>query len=179
MSDGMLIVCGQRELSEYLSSIITSAVPGRHTIALSGADARRRTSLSEFSAILIAGRLIDDASLDLALDLARDGCNGIMVVTERSELFDAHEMLDGTGVTILSKPLTKDALLQAIKLILKVGESGGTIEKAKLMLMQHKNFTEPQAHRYIQKLSMDKRLPREVAAQYILKAIERELGGAK
>jgi response regulator NasT len=135
--------------------------------------------MSEFSAILIAGRLIDDASLDLALDLAHDGCNGIMVVTERSELFDAHEMLDGTGVTILSKPLTKDALLQAIKLILKVGESGGTVEKAKLMLMQHKNFTEPQAHRYIQKLSMDKRLPREVAAQYILKAIERELGGAK
>jgi response regulator NasT len=175
----MLIVCGQRELSEYLSGIITAAVPGRHTVALSGADARRRTSLSEFSAILIAGRLSDGLGLDLALDLAHGGCTGIMVVTERSELFDAHELLDGTGVTILSKPLTKDALLQAIKLILKVGESGGTVEKAKLMLMQHKNYTEPQAHRYIQKLSMDKRLPREVAAQYVIKAIERELSGNK
>lgn len=177
MSDGILIVCGQHDLGEYLQSIITSAVPGHHILSLSGADARRKTSLNEFSAVLIAGKLMDDTCLNLALELSQRGCAGMMVVTERSELFDAHDMLDGTGVTILSKPLSKDALLQAIKLILKVSESGGTIEKAKLMLIQHKNFTEPQAHRYIQKLSMDKRLPREVAAQYVIKAIERELSG--
>ena len=177
MSDGILIVCGKRELGEYLINIISTAVSGHHMVALSGADARRKTSLSEYSAVLIASRLTDGPCLDLALDLAHNGCTGVMVVTERSDLYDAHEMLDGTGVTILSKPLTKDALVQAVKLILKVSESGGTVEKAKLMLMQYKNYTEPQAHRYIQKLSMDKRLPREVTAQYVMKAIERELNG--
>jgi DNA-binding response OmpR family regulator len=177
LSDGMLIVCGQRNLGEHLLNMIASTIPGRHVTALSGADARRRTSLSEFSAVLIAGRLPDDTSIDLALDLTHKGCSVVMVITERDELFDTHDALDGTGVTILSKPLSKDALLQAVKLILKVTEGGGTLEKAKLMLVAHKNFTEPQAHRYIQKLSMDKRLPREVAAQYVIKGIEREQSG--
>lgn len=175
MSDGILIVCGQHDLGNYLIGIVTSAIPGRHILSLSGADARRKTSLSEFSSVLIVGKLPDGTSIDLALDLSSQEYPNIMIVTERGELFDAHEALDGTGVTILSKPLSKDALLQTIKLILKVADSGGTVEKAKLMLIQHKNFSEPQAHRYIQKLSMDKRLPREVAAQYVIKAIEREL----
>jgi two-component system, response regulator PdtaR len=171
----MLIVCGQRDLGNYLLSNISTVVPGRHTLSLSGSDTRRRTSLNEFSAILIAGRLPDCTNLDLAMDLSQSGCSGLMVITERGDLYEAHEVLDGTGVTILSKPLSKDALLQAVKLILKVAESGGTVEKAKLMLIHHKSFTEPQAHRYIQKLSMDKRLPREVAAQYVIKALEREI----
>ena len=96
-----------------------------------------------------------------------------MIVVERNSLYDAHERLDGKGVTILVKPLNKNALLHSIKLIVNVKEGGGTLEKAKLLLIQQQNFTETLAHRYIQKFAMDKRLPREVAAQMIIKAIEK------
>ena len=175
MGDGsILIVSGQRDLGEYLLNIITSTFPGHHTASFSGADARRRTSMSDFSVILIVSRLSDDSGIDLSLDLAHKGCTGIILITERDNLFDTHEALDGTGVTILSKPLSKDALLQAIRLILKVAEGGGIIDKAKLMLVSHKNFTEQQAHRYIQKLSMNKRIPIEIAAQLVIKSIEQE-----
>jgi len=175
LDDGMLIVCGQRELSEFLMNIISTAITGSHSVAVTGADARRRASVSEFSAILIAGKQPDEGSLDLAADLSSMGCGGVMVVVDRNDLFDAHELLDGTGATILSKPLTKDALLQAIKLILKVSDGTNIHDKAKLILVQMKNWTEPQAHRYIQKLSMDKRLPLDVAAQMVIKALEREM----
>lgn len=176
MGDGILIVCGQRDLGEYMMNLIASEIPGGHLLSLSCADTLRKTSVGEFAAVLIVGRLRDGTSVDLAGDLVQNGCQRVMVVTERSELCDAHEALDGTGATILSRPLSKSALIQTIKLVIRVEESGGTVEKAKLMLIRLKNFSEPQAHRYIQKLSMDRRLPREVAAQYVIKSLEHEFG---
>jgi two-component system, response regulator PdtaR len=178
LGDGMLVVCSQHELAEQLLSIISSVLAGVHSTAASGAQARRMTSLTEYAAVLIAGRLPDETASDLAIGLAENGVKRLVIVIDRANLADAHEMLDGTGVTILSKPLTKDALSQAMKLIVKVGYGeGGIFEKAKLMLMQQKNWTEPQAHKYIQKLSMDKRLPRDVTSQYVIRALEREKNG--
>ena len=175
LSEGVLVVCAQHTFRDMLCGLITSALAVRPATAVSGAEARRKTSLSEPDAVLIAGKLPDESALDLALELADGGTHGIILVAERNTLYDAHEVLDGTGVTILVSPISKDALMQAIRLVMRVTEGGGTLDRAKLMLVQHKGWTEPQAHRYIQKLSMDKRLPREVAAQMVMKAIEREL----
>jgi len=175
LGDGMLVVCSQREFAEQLLLIISSVLVGANSTATSGAQARRQTSLTEYAAVLIAGKLPDETAADLAIGLAENGVKRVIIVVDRANLADAHEMLDGTGVTILSKPLTKDALTQAVKLIVKVGYGeGGIFEKAKLMLMQQKNWTEPQAHRYIQKISMDKRLPRDVSSQYVIRALEHE-----
>lgn len=174
LSEGVLVVCAQHTFRETLCGLISSALAVRPATAVSGAEARRKTSLSEPDAVLVAGKLPDENALDLALELAENGMHGIILVTDRNMLYDAHEVLDGTGVTILVSPISKDALIQAIRLVMRVTEGGGTLDRAKLMLVQCKGWTEPQAHRYIQKLSMDKRLPREVAAQMVMKALERE-----
>ncbi len=146
----------------------------RPMLSISGADARRKALMSSMGAVLIAGRLPDENPLDLALELSQNDVNGIIIVIDRGELFEAHDVLDGSGVTILANPLTRNALIQAIRLVMRINEGGGTLDRAKLMLVHQKGWTEPQAHRYIQKLSMDKRLPREVAAQIIMKALKRE-----
>lgn len=175
MGDGVLVVCSQQNFAKQLAALISTVLSGPHATADSGAQARRMTSVTEYSAVLIAGSLHDETLTGLAQGLSENGVERIIVIVDRVSLADAHEMLDGTGVTILSKPISKEALTQAVKLILKVGRGeGGTFEKAKLMLIQQKNWTEPQAHRYIQKLSMDKRLPRDVTAQYVIRALERE-----
>lgn len=176
MGDGILIVCGQKEFAKNLLAILSSSIAGNHSTAFSGADARRRTSIKEYMAVLVAGRLPDEPSLDLVQELAQSLEGNIIYITDRNELLDAHEALDGTGVTILSTPLTKSSLTQSIRLVLRVAEGGGTFERAKLLLVQRKGWNESQAHRYIQKLSMDKRIPRELAAQMVLKALERESG---
>lgn len=178
MSDGILIVCGQRSFGEFMADLLSEIIPGPHVIAVSGAEARRRTSQSEFPAVLIADRLPDESATFLAYDLAEKGCAGVMVIIDRNALQDAHEALDGTGATILLKPLSKEALRQSVKLVMRLTEGGGTLDRAKLMLMQMKNCSEPQAHRYIQKLSMDRRIPREMAAQLIIKALKKEAEGA-
>lgn len=174
MSDGLLVVCARRDYAAQLVAMVSSAVPGSHLVALSGAEARRKTGRSDFAGVLIVGRLADESGLDLALDLADQGAQGVMLLVERDALLDAHEVLDGTGVTILARPLSRDAFLHALQLVVRVREGGGTLDKAKLMLIQQKNITEPQAHRYIQKLAMDKRLPRDVVAQLVIRELERE-----
>lgn len=178
MSDGMLIVCGQKDFANNLLTIVSSSIPGSHSAALSGSDARRRISIHEYMAVLVAGRLPDEPSLDLVAEMSQSVDGNFIYITDRNELLDAHEALDGTGVTILSTPLTKSSLIQSIRLVLRVADGGGTFERAKLSLVQQKGWSESQAHRYIQKLSMDKRIPRELAAQMILKALKREVSDA-
>ena len=170
----MLVVCGQQNISQKICQILASSIAVHPMVVTSGAEARRITAIKEMEAVLLAGKLPDEDEMTLALELAQGGIPGVMVVINRSAIFDAHEVLDGSGVTILANPITKEALLHSISLVMKVSEGGGVMDRAKLMLIQYKGWTEKQAHRYIQKLSMDKRLPREVAAQLVLKALRRE-----
>jgi len=46
------------------------------------------------------------------------------------------------------------------------------IDRAKCVLIQYLNMTEPQAHRYIEKQAMDMRITRAEVAQGILKTYE-------
>ncbi len=173
LGEGLLLVCGQRDFGVHLLALLAPEMQGSQ--AVTGAEARRKTSLVDYQAVLLAGRVPDENTVELAEGLAESGVKGVMIVVDRVDLADTHEALDGTGVTILSKPLTKEALTQSIKLVVRVSSGpAGIFEKAKLMLMQQKNWTEPQAHRYIQKLSMDKRMPRDVMSQAVIRALERE-----
>jgi response regulator NasT len=47
------------------------------------------------------------------------------------------------------------------------------VDRAKCVLIQYLNMTEPQAHRYIEKQAMDLRQSRVATAENILKTYER------
>ena len=46
------------------------------------------------------------------------------------------------------------------------------IDRAKCALVRYQNMTEQEAHRYLEKTAMDRRLPRRVIAAEILKTYE-------
>ena len=92
-------------------------------------------------------------------------------------------------ILFVEKPLNKQLLYQAIKLvnkstksILKLKEENlklknkiseiRIIDRAKCILIQYLNMTEPQAHRYIEKQAMDRRITKKDVAQNILKTYE-------
>ena len=58
MSDSILVVCGKREFGDQLISLISASIMGNHSCATSGAEARRKTGLNEYEAVLIAGKFI-------------------------------------------------------------------------------------------------------------------------
>ncbi|MBR1423302.1 MAG: ANTAR domain-containing protein [Ruminococcus sp.] len=45
------------------------------------------------------------------------------------------------------------------------------IEEAKALLIRHCDMTEEQAHKYLQKLSMDKCIPKSAAARQVIRRI--------
>lgn len=176
MGGGMLLVCSNKNTAQQLTAMISSVLPGIHSTAFSGAQARRQITLTDYSVVLIAGRLSDETAPRLAAELSYENVCPVVIIVDSAEVDVAHDILEGLNTTILTKPIKKDTLLNTVRLAAKLGSGeGGIFEKAKLKLVQQKGFTEPQAHRYIQKISMEKRLPRDVTAQMIIKALEREL----
>lgn len=172
----MLLVCSNNNTAQQLAAMIFSVLPGIHATAYSGAQARRQITLTDYSAVLIAGRLSDETAPRLASELCYEGVCPIIIIVDSTEFDNAHDILEGLDVTILTKPIKKDTLLNTVRLVAKLGSGeGGIFEKTKLRLMQQKGWNEGQAHRYIQKISMEKRLPRDVTAQMVLKALDREL----
>lgn len=171
----MLLVCSAQKLAEQLTRIISSVFPAVSAVASSGSQAKRLTSITDYSIVIIAGKLSDQSAPALAYELSDNQVKPIIIIVDSTECVDAHELLNGLDVTVLTKPLSKEAFINTLRLVSKIqsGE-GGIFEKAKLGLVQQKGWTEQQAHRYIQKVSMEKRLPRDVTSQYVLKALARE-----
>ena len=85
----------------------------------------------------------------------------------------------------LVKPVSKQGLLNGLQMLVKTAKSISKLEnevsllksqqdskelvnRAKKLLMQHKGYTEEEAHRYIQKYSMDKGLAKIKVAEALI-----------
>ena len=138
---------------------------------------------------VINGGLPDEAGNDLAVDLAGvHDCGGVYIDDyTRAELFE--DELAESGVITLSRPLTKTALSSAVRILSVANvrvrelkqknyelssklEDMKYITRAKIALMRALGYTEEQAHKYIEKKSMDLRISKRKVAMDILKTYE-------
>ena len=180
--DGVLVVSANRDSADKLSSFIYSNGFGHSKVVSSGAETRRIAEISEPDIIIIAGNLPDEDGVTLALDLANLGISGIILTVSRQIFDDTVYKMKHTGVTVLAKPLERAAFLQTLNLVVttrqnsreverlkKSMESRHIVEQAKWLMVQNEGLTEPQAHRQIQKQSMDLRVAQRDVALLILK----------
>ena len=49
------------------------------------------------------------------------------------------------------------------------------VETAKSLLMKHRHMTEPQAHRYLQRQAMNRRLPKRTVAMQVIQRYSKHL----
>ena len=93
------------------------------------------------------------------------------------------------GVLVLEKPLHRAWLQQALAVASATRSRLSALQKqnlrlrqqvddirlvarAKILLVQHLNMTEPQAHHFIEKQAMDRRVPKRQVAEGILRSYE-------
>lgn len=119
-------------------------------------------SISEIDEVLvIMSRKLPDATADSVYEDMLPG-QKLMVIVKA----DAAEDIENPDILILPLPITKQRLISSMDVFMGVIEkrrkSGGRnkedeeiIKKAKLFLMETYMMTEEQAHRFIQKRSMD------------------------
>ncbi len=174
----------QHSLSDVMYAVKIDSV-----VCSSAAEARRAALCRPFDLFIVNGGLPDEQGNELAQFLADTcDCGGVYIDDyNKADMFS--EDLGSVGVVTLVRPITKTALVDVVRLIsvantrvralkLKNDELSSKLEdmkfisRAKIVLMRSLGYSEDQAHRYIEKKSMDMRISKRKVAMDILKTYE-------
>lgn len=165
---------------------------GYSAIKLAGysSEAKRSICQNEFNLIIIDTPLPDEFGFELAISISELSSAGIILICKSFIADDISVRLTDAGVHVLTRPISNESFRQALKtvrethdrmngvkkentsLLAKIDEMR-LINRAKCTLMQYLKFTEPQAHKYIEKQAMNNRQTRREVALKILAAYEK------
>jgi response regulator NasT len=156
------------------------------TLAKSVSEAQRKLLETAYDIVLINAPLPDDFGMRLAIDIC-GGSDAAVLLLVKSELYDdVYAKVVEYGVMTLSKPATVQMVSQTLRGLCatrermrRIEEKHKTVEekieelrlvnRAKWLLIECLNMTETDAHRYIEKESMDLRITKRAVAEIIIK----------
>ena len=155
------------------------------TTVKSIAEAKRRLLDQPYDIILINAPLPDDFGMRLAIDACNESGAGVLLLVKSEHYNDIYSKVVGYGVMTLSKPTTLQMVSQSLRVLCatrerlrKVEERQATVEekieeirlvnRAKWLLIECLSMSEAEAHRYIEKQSMDLRISKREVAQNII-----------
>lgn len=159
------------------------------TTAKSGEEARRLLNEKVFELIAINTPLSDETGEQLALTAIEMTIAGVLLLVKAEIADDVSAKVEDYGVVVLAKPINRQLFFQTVKLVsasqkrllglknenIKLQqkiEEIRLVDRAKCALIQYLNFTEPQAHRHIEKQAMDRRVTKREVAEGILNSYE-------
>lgn len=148
-------------------------------------EAKRHLTQRFYDMILINAPLPDDFGIRLAVDACNESGAGVLLFVKREHYNDIYSKVVRYGVMTLSKPTSVQMIAQSLRVLCatrerlrKVEERQATVEekieemrlinRAKWLLIEHLRMSEAQAHRHIEKQSMDLRVSKREVAQSII-----------
>lgn len=179
-----LVVSGTERGRQDLRLLLEGSVYKPAAFAESGGEARRLLLSGDFDAVIVNCPLPDEFGHELALHAAEQGRDVLMAV--KNEIFDeAAARVETLGVLTVGKPFSRAQFRQALSLLgasrLRVERAEAenrrlrakmeelrTVCRAKCLLVQYRGFTEEEAHRFIEKEAMDRRISRRAVAEEIV-----------
>ncbi|MBR4627739.1 MAG: ANTAR domain-containing protein [Ruminococcus sp.] len=186
-----LIVEPFPETADTLRQQLAAEGYGIIATAVSGSEARRLIAgEAEPELVVIDTPLPDEFGQELSVMIAENTSAGIILICSGDIADDVGDKVSGSGVCVISKPLNVHQLSRSVKLVsatrsrmmglkkenadlLTRIDEMRLINRAKCTLMQYLKFTEPQAHKYIEKQAMNTRQTRREVAMRILATYER------
>ena len=184
-----LLVSSSEAQNQGISALLTRAriVPFNHA-------AGARQALEQFDAGGIDGALIAEpiagsSGQELALQLKKRHCMALLLLAAPEHADAAAALLEQSGVLVLPNDAPESLIVQTIRLLTavriqleqmqhktekleaKVADIR-IINRAKLLLVQHLQMTETEAHKYIEKQAMDTSMRRRTIAENIIRTYE-------
>lgn len=148
--------------NERVRDIIEMAGLAECTICRSAGEVKRLAYQQQVSVVICGYKLQEETSQALLVDLPRS-CS-LLVIAMQSML----DMIDNEDIFKLTAPVSKGDLLASVRMLLQLGhrveryappkrpkEERELIERAKGVLIDRHSMTEAEAHRFLQKRSMD------------------------
>ena len=184
-----LLVSSSEAQTQRISALLTRAriVPFNHA-------AGARQALEQFDAggidgVLIAEPVAGSSGQELALQLKKRHCMAVLLLAAPEHADAAAALLEQSGVLVLPIDAPESLIVQTIRLLTavriqleqmqhktekleaKVADIR-IINRAKLLLVQHLQMTETEAHKYIEKQAMNTSKPRRTIAENIIRTYE-------
>ena len=179
--------------SEKFNAVTASLLPGSEfwpvTIVKTAGEAQRRLLEQEADIVLVNTPLPDEFGSRLAMDACRKTQAGVLLLVKREIHDEIYYKVMESGVITLPKPISEQTMSQMLRTLCAVRERlrhaeerQSSVEKkieelrivnrAKWLLIERLAMTEQDAHQYISRQAMDKRVSRREAAEDILRTYQ-------
>lgn len=182
----VLIVSRGEKMEELFRDTFKGAQYRDITMASSMGEAKRLCVSSLFDIIVINTPLADEFGIQSAIDLSVQHSAGILLLVKSDIYEQAVSQAEPCGIIALQKPMSKQTLYMAVKMLSAVQmrirrmekeasrlkermREQRTIDRAKWVLVDQRKMSEPDAHRYIERQAMDRSLKKIEIAEEILK----------
>ena len=144
---------------------------------------------SAFDLILVNAPLPDDMGIDFAMEACAGSDAGVLLLI-KSELYEeTYYKVLPSGTITLSKPTSTQTVSQSLRVLCAIRERmrlmrqhQATVEekieelrlvnRAKWLLIECLNMTEPDAHRYITRQAMEQRTGKREIAESIIRTYQ-------
>ena len=185
-SNSILIVSA----NEQFTAIVKRSLAGFITIDVKKSIAAARRSVLEksYDLVVINTPLSDESGEEFAIDISERGNSSILLVTPEGIYDEVLERVTDFGILAISKPTTSGRINVAIRFLIasqnrlrQMEKKSLTVEekmeeirivsKAKILLVQRKNMSEDEAHRYIGKQAMNNGVSRRKIAEKLLEEL--------
>jgi response regulator NasT len=182
----ILTVSSNTKLFEYLGDILPRGEFLLSYNAQSAGEAMRRLLDYPFDIIVVNTPLPDEFGKEFAIHVAEKFPVGVLLLVKEEHFEQIASETEDYGILTLARPCSRNLLFQTAKLLaathkrlLAMEKKTITLEaqmkeirlinRAKWLLIQSLNMSEPEAHRYIEKAAMDKCIRRAEVAEQIIK----------
>jgi response regulator NasT len=179
--------------SEQFDTVVKRSLPEGNFMTvdyLRSASSARRNILERFYDIVVINTpLVDENGVELAIDIAEDTNISVLVVTSSDIYGDVLDRVTDSGVLAIQKPFPRGLLNKSIRYLVSTQnriqalskeiskakdklEEIRVISRAKVMLVEKKNMTEDEAHKFIGNQAMNDGVSRKRAAERIMDDLE-------
>ena len=184
-----LLVSSSEAQTQRISALLTRAriVPFDH--AGSAQQALEQFDAGGIDGVLIAEPIAGSSGRELALQLKKRHCMAVLLLAAPEHADAAAALLEQSGVLVLPIDAPESLIVQTIRLLTAVRTQLEQmqhktekleakvadiriINRAKLLLVQHLQMTETEAHKYIEKQAMDTSMRRRTIAENIIRTYE-------
>ena len=182
----VLIVTASDSFTEKIMPLLPVTDYWPVTTAHSNSEARRKILETAFDIVLINAPLPDDFGMRLAIDICTGSGAGVLLMVRSDQFDDVYARVVGYGVLTLSRPTSVQMVAQNLRILCATRERMRRMEekqtaveekideirlvnRAKWLLIECLGMTEPEAHRYIEKQSMDQRISKREVAESVIK----------
>lgn len=185
----VLVVSGTEKIYDYLSDVLPRSDFELTMMVGSAGEARRIFIDNTADIVIINTPLPDEFGSELAVSLSSGACGVLLLV--KAECFDQICCeVESDGVLTLAKPVSRQSVYSAVRLLCAMNARLGRLEKekrtlqekmadirivnrAKWLLIEHLSMNEKDAHYYIEKQAMDTRLSRKEVAENIIRTYDK------